>query len=124
MTEDKILNDLRKAVLEYNSAGAVSAAKAAIASKMDPVKAIEKGLVPSIETIGEKFDPYRLRPTSHNYFKAAMAVMAKRLLTRCCWTSVDMNSSSLIAIYWNIPNRAFFLLQKLSHLNFSLSLLS
>lgn len=56
MSEEKILKDLQKAVLEYNSAGAVSAAKAAIASKMDPVKAIEKGLVPSIETIGEKFE--------------------------------------------------------------------
>lgn len=56
MSEDKILKDLQKAVLEYDSAGAVSAAKAAISSKMDPVKAIEKGLVPSIETIGEKFE--------------------------------------------------------------------
>ena len=56
MTEDKILKDLQKAILEYDSAGAVSAAKAAIASKMDPLKAIEKGLVPSIETIGQKFE--------------------------------------------------------------------
>lgn len=56
MTEDKILKDLQKAILEYDSAGAVSAAKAAIATKMDPLKAIEKGLVPSIETIGQKFE--------------------------------------------------------------------
>jgi len=56
MTEDKILKDLQKAILEYDSAGAVSAAKAAIATKMDPLKAIEKGLVPSIESIGEKFE--------------------------------------------------------------------
>jgi methanogenic corrinoid protein MtbC1 len=56
MGEEKILKDLQKSVLEYDSAGAVRAAKAAIAAKMDPVKAIEKGLVPSIETIGEKFE--------------------------------------------------------------------
>jgi methanogenic corrinoid protein MtbC1 len=56
MSEEKILKDLQKSVLEYDSAGAVRAAKAAIASKMDPLKAIEKGLVPSIETIGEKFE--------------------------------------------------------------------
>lgn len=56
MSEEKILKDLQKAVLEYDSAGAVSAAKAAIAEKMDPLKAIEKGLVPSIETIGQKFE--------------------------------------------------------------------
>ena len=56
MSEDKILKDLQKSILEYDSAGAVSAAKAAIASKMDPLKAIEKGLVPSIESIGQKFE--------------------------------------------------------------------
>lgn len=56
MGEENILKDLQKSVLEYDSAGAVRAAKAAIAAKMDPVKAIEKGLVPSIETIGEKFE--------------------------------------------------------------------
>jgi len=56
MTEEKILKDLQKAILQYDSAGAVRAAKAAIATKMDPLKAIEKGLVPSIETIGQKFE--------------------------------------------------------------------
>ena len=56
MSEDKILKDLQKSILEYDSAGAVSAAKAAIDAKMDPLNAIEKGLVPSIETIGEKFE--------------------------------------------------------------------
>jgi len=56
MSEEKILKDLQKSILEYDSAGAVTAAKAAIAAKMDPLKAIEKGLVPSIESIGEKFE--------------------------------------------------------------------
>jgi len=56
MSEEKIIKDLQRAVLEYDSAGAVSAAKAAISEKMDPLKAIEKGLVPSIETIGQKFE--------------------------------------------------------------------
>ena len=56
MSDDKILKDLQNAIMEYDSAKAVSAAKAAIAAKMDPVVAIEKGLVPSIEKIGEKFE--------------------------------------------------------------------
>ena len=56
MSEDKILKNLQDAVLEYDSSAAKNAAKAAIAAKMDPLKAIEKGLVPSIETIGEKFE--------------------------------------------------------------------
>lgn len=56
MSEEKILKDLQKSILGYDSASAVTAAKAAIAAKMDPLKAIEKGLVPSIESIGEKFE--------------------------------------------------------------------
>jgi len=56
LTEEKILEDLKNSVLTYDSAAATSAAKAAIAAKMDPLKAIEKGLVPAIESIGVKFE--------------------------------------------------------------------
>ncbi len=56
MADDKILKDLQKAIMEYDSAAAVKAAKAAIAAKMNPLDAIEKGLVPSIEKIGDKFE--------------------------------------------------------------------
>jgi len=54
--ESKILRDLQNAVLSYDSNAAVSAAKAAIAAKVDPLVAIEKGLVPAIEKIGTQFD--------------------------------------------------------------------
>ncbi len=56
MSDDKILKDLQNAILAYDSTAAVRAAKAAIAAKMDPLVAIEKGFVPSIEGIGEKFE--------------------------------------------------------------------
>ncbi len=56
MSDDKILKDLQNAILAYDSTAAVRAAKAAIAAKMDPLVAIEKGFVPSIEEIGEKFE--------------------------------------------------------------------
>lgn len=56
MSNDKILKDLQNAILGYDSTAAVRAAKAAIAAKMDPLVAIEKGLAPSIEEIGEKFE--------------------------------------------------------------------
>ncbi|HEX9908793.1 MAG TPA: cobalamin-dependent protein [Thermoplasmata archaeon] len=56
MGEDKIVKDLQKAIATYDSAAATSAAKAVIAAKMDPLEAIEKGLVPSIEKIGDKFE--------------------------------------------------------------------
>jgi trimethylamine corrinoid protein len=52
---DKILDELRDSVLRYDRAAAEKAAKAAIHAKMEPLKAIEKGLVPAIEEIGEKF---------------------------------------------------------------------
>jgi len=56
MSQEKILKDLQGAILGYDSAAAVRAAKAAIAEKIDPLTAIEKGLVPSIESIGNKFE--------------------------------------------------------------------
>jgi len=56
MSSDKILKDLQNAIMKYDSEAAVSAAKAAIAAKVDPIIAIEKGLVPAIETIGDKFE--------------------------------------------------------------------
>jgi len=56
MGEDKILKELHNAIMNYDSAAAVSASKAAIAGKVDPLMAIEKGLVPAIETIGDKFE--------------------------------------------------------------------
>jgi trimethylamine corrinoid protein len=56
MGEDKILKELHDAIMNYDSAAAVSASKAAIAGKVDPLMAIEKGLVPAIETIGDKFE--------------------------------------------------------------------
>lgn len=54
--DEKILKDLQKAVLEYDSKEAVRVAKAAIAAKVDPLTAIEKGLVPAIEKVGDRFE--------------------------------------------------------------------
>ncbi|MCU0853205.1 MAG: cobalamin-dependent protein [Thermoplasmata archaeon] len=56
MGEDKILKGLHDAIMNYDSEAAVSASKAAIAAKVDPLMAIQKGLVPAIEEIGDKFE--------------------------------------------------------------------
>jgi methanogenic corrinoid protein MtbC1 len=56
MTTEKVLKDLQSAVLKYDSDAAAKAAKAAISEKVDPLVAIEKGLVPAIEQIGNKFE--------------------------------------------------------------------
>lgn len=56
MSDEKILKSLSDAILTYDSEAAARAAKAAIAAKMDPLVAIEKGLVPAIEKVGDKFE--------------------------------------------------------------------
>ncbi len=56
MTQEKVLKDLQNAILGYDSGAATSAAKAAISGKVEPLVAIEKGLVPAIEQIGDKFE--------------------------------------------------------------------
>ncbi|HIH01082.1 TPA: dimethylamine corrinoid protein 3, partial [Thermoplasmata archaeon] len=50
-----VFKSLGEAILSYDSAAAEKAAKEAIKSKVDPVEAIEKGLVPAIEKVGDKF---------------------------------------------------------------------
>ncbi len=55
-TEESVLKELQNAILEYDSKSAVSAAKAAIAAGIDPLTAIEKGLVPAIEKVGDQFE--------------------------------------------------------------------
>jgi trimethylamine corrinoid protein len=56
MDEKKVLKALADAISSYDSAAAEKAAKEAIKAGMDPLKAIEKGLSPAIEEVGEKFE--------------------------------------------------------------------
>jgi corrinoid protein of di/trimethylamine methyltransferase len=56
MDEKKVLKMLGDAIESYDSGAAEKAAKEAVKSKVDPLKAIEKGLAPSIERVGEKFE--------------------------------------------------------------------
>jgi corrinoid protein of di/trimethylamine methyltransferase len=54
--EKVVFKSLNDAILSYDSGAAEKAAKEAIKSKVDPVMAIEKGLVPAIEKVGDKFE--------------------------------------------------------------------
>ncbi|MDH3365136.1 MAG: corrinoid protein [Thermoplasmata archaeon] len=56
MDEKKVQKALSNAILSYDSGAAEKAAKEAIRLGMDPLKAIEKGLSPAIESVGEKFE--------------------------------------------------------------------
>ena len=56
MDEKKVLKMLGDAIESYDSGAAEKAAKEAVKSKVDPLKAIENGLAPAIERVGEKFE--------------------------------------------------------------------
>jgi corrinoid protein of di/trimethylamine methyltransferase len=53
--EEIILNKLANAILKYDPDAAVEAAKEALDSGVDPVKAIEDGLAKGLRIVGERF---------------------------------------------------------------------
>jgi len=56
LSEQKILKRLSDAVLQFDSEAAADAARASVAAKIDPVKAIEEGLAVGLRVIGDKFE--------------------------------------------------------------------
>jgi corrinoid protein of di/trimethylamine methyltransferase len=56
LSEQDILKRLSDAVLQFDSGAAADAARAAVATNMDPVKAIEEGLAVGLRVIGDKFE--------------------------------------------------------------------
>ncbi|MFH2110696.1 MAG: corrinoid protein [Candidatus Bathyarchaeota archaeon] len=56
MKENEILKGLSDAVQSFDAEAAADAARAAVAAKINPVKAIEEGLAVGLRTIGDKFE--------------------------------------------------------------------
>lgn len=56
MTEDEILNKLKESILTFNEELAEKTAWEAINIDIDPLKAIEEGLVRGLDVIGEKYE--------------------------------------------------------------------
>jgi corrinoid protein of di/trimethylamine methyltransferase len=54
--EERVLQKLYEAVLNFDSTAAENAAKEAMALNMDPIKAIEEGLARGLREIGDKFE--------------------------------------------------------------------
>jgi corrinoid protein of di/trimethylamine methyltransferase len=54
--EEEILRKMAEAVLNFDSAAAVDAAREAVALKIDPIKAIEGGLAKGLREIGDRFE--------------------------------------------------------------------
>jgi len=55
MSQEEIIDGLRNAVVNYDDEGAKKLAKKAIDKGVDPLKAIQDGLVKGINQVGEKF---------------------------------------------------------------------
>ena len=55
MSEEEIVDGLRKAVLNYDEESVRTLAKKVIEKGIDPLRAIQEGLVKGINEIGEKF---------------------------------------------------------------------
>ncbi|OGD45974.1 hypothetical protein A3K69_01205 [Candidatus Bathyarchaeota archaeon RBG_16_57_9] len=56
MSEKEILKRLSDAVLQFDSEAAADAARASVAAKVNPVRAIEEGLAVGLRVIGDKFE--------------------------------------------------------------------
>lgn len=56
MTEGEILEKLKEAVLNFDEELAEQAAREAIKKDIDPLKAVEQGLVKGLDIIGEKYE--------------------------------------------------------------------
>ena len=81
-----VIKELREAVLTYDSAAAVQAAKKTIQMGIDPVAAIEKGLAEGIRSVGDRYERgeaflYHLAIAAE-VMNAAMAILKPELKRR------------------------------------------
>jgi corrinoid protein of di/trimethylamine methyltransferase len=79
MGDHELLEKMSQAIIALDKEAAVAAAEEAIAANMSPLKAIEEGLQPGIQTVGDRFEAFEcFLPEligSAEAFKAAMDVL-------------------------------------------------
>lgn len=79
MGDHELLEKMSQAIIALDKDAAVAAAEEAIATNMSPLKAIEEGLQPGIQTVGDRFEAFEcFLPEligSAEAFKAAMDVL-------------------------------------------------
>jgi len=86
MSEEKIIEDLKEAIIELNEEKAVEATKNLIAQGIDPLVGVEKGLSSGMTIIGDKFNqgecflPELIR--AGNAFNAAIKVLEPEIMKR------------------------------------------
>ncbi len=79
MGDQELFKKMSQAIIELDKDAAVAAAQEAVSVGMSPLKAIEKGLQPGIQTVGERFEAFEcFLPEligAAEAFKAAMDVL-------------------------------------------------
>ena len=79
MGDHELLEKMSQAIIALDKEAAVAAAEEAVAANMSPLKAIEEGLQPGIQTVGDRFEAFEcFLPEligSAEAFKAAMDVL-------------------------------------------------
>ncbi len=79
MEEQALLDKMSQAIIALDKDAAVEAAQEAVSCGMSPLKAIEEGLQPGIQTVGERFENFECYLPeligSAEAFKAAMDVL-------------------------------------------------
>jgi corrinoid protein of di/trimethylamine methyltransferase len=79
MEERELLDKLTRAIIALDKEAAVAAVNEAVAADMSPLKAIEEGLQPGMQTVGDRFEAFELYLPeligSAEAFKAAMDVL-------------------------------------------------
>lgn len=79
MGDHELLEKMSQAIIAIDKDAAVAAAEEAVAANMSPLKAIEEGLQPGIQTVGDRFEAFEcFLPEligSAEAFKAAMDVL-------------------------------------------------
>jgi len=79
MGDHELLEKMSQAIIALDKEAAVAAAEEAVAANMSPLKAIEEGLQPGIQTVGDRFEAFEcFLPEligSAEAFKAAMDIL-------------------------------------------------
>lgn len=96
--EEEIFQNLSNAVLNFDSDAAVDAARAAVASNVNPVKAIEEGLARGLREVGDRFERGELWLPHLMLGAEAMEAAIKVLEERFPREELEATSSGTVVI--------------------------
>jgi corrinoid protein of di/trimethylamine methyltransferase len=84
MLEEEILEKLKECILQFDEEGASELSKKAVAAGIDPLKAVDDGLVKGLDIIGEKYENDEIflpeLMMAANTFQTAMQVLEPKIM--------------------------------------------